>query len=93
MPANQEPAEAPVTDHPAAAPRGTAEDAMAATRKEYGQWVAAAPIYHGNALIHNPLDPVPASNVELHGYDKGGLVVKTGSKAHEDLRKRVLGGS
>lgn len=69
----------------------TAEDVVEAQRKEYGQYVAKEPIYHGNALAYNPLDPVPVSNVEHHGYLDKGLVVKTGSKAHEDLRKQILG--
>lgn len=44
--------------------------------KEYGQYVAAAPIYVGNALAYAEGHPVPASNVKLHGYDKNGLVKK-----------------
>lgn len=78
--------------HPAATPSpDTAEGVVAAQRKEYGQFVAAQRIYSGSALIYNPLDPVPATNVELHGYLEAGLVVKTGSKAHDQLRQEVLG--
>lgn len=81
--------------HPAATPMPvqpqTAEDVLAAQRKEYGQYVAAQPIYSGNALVYNTGDPVPASNVEHHGYLDGGLVVKTGSKAHEQLLKELAG--
>lgn len=72
-------------------PSATAEDTVAAQRKEYGQYVAKEQIYVGTALAYNPLDAVPASNVARHKYDEQGLVVKTGSKAHEDLRKQVLG--
>ena len=42
--------------------------------KEYGQWVANEAIYVGNALAYNEGDPVPASNVKRHGYDKSGQV-------------------
>jgi len=48
-------------------------DAQAA---EYGQYVAAAPIYVGLALAHNTGDPVPASNVNAHGWEAAGLVQK-----------------
>lgn len=72
-----------------ARPSTTAEDMVAAQRKEYGQYVAKEAIHVGNALAYNPGDPVPVSNVELHGYHD--RVVKTGSKAHEDLRKQILG--
>ena len=44
------------------------------TRKEYGQWVANQDIPHGTVLAYRAGDPVPASNVELHGYDRAGLV-------------------
>ncbi|GLW32274.1 hypothetical protein [Actinoplanes regularis] len=48
---------------------------------EYGQFVATSDIYVGTALAYREGDPVPASNVERHGYDKNGLVAKTGIKA------------
>jgi len=41
---------------------------------EYGTWVATQDIYAGLALAYREGDPVPVSNVELHGYDKNGLV-------------------
>lgn len=67
----------------------TAEEAVEANRKEYGQYVAVEPIYYGNALAHNPGDAVPAGNVARHGWAEAGKVVKTGSKAHKDLRARM----
>lgn len=67
----------------------TAEDFTSATRREYGQYVAKEQIFHGNALAYNPGDPVPASNVKLHKYDEQGVVVKTGSKAHQDLLRSL----
>lgn len=67
----------------------TAEDAVAAQRKEYGQYVAKEPIHHGYALAYNAGDPVPASNVAQHKYEELGLVVKTGSKAHQDLLRSL----
>ena len=72
----------------AAAP-ATAEDAIEATRKEYGIWVAATEIRLGYALIHNPGDPVPVSNVEHYGWAAEGRVVKVGTKAHKELRARL----
>lgn len=64
----------------------TAEDAQEATRKEYGQWVASQPIYIGTALGYNPGDAVGAAVVEERKWSEAGLVVKRGSKAHNDLR-------
>lgn len=63
----------------------TAEDFNAATRKEYGQYVAKEQIFHGYVLAYNAGDPVPASNVALYKYDEAGTVVKVGTKAHQEL--------
>lgn len=38
------------------------------------QYVAKAQIFHNNALAYNPGDPVPAPNVQAHGYERDGLV-------------------
>lgn len=46
------------------------------TRIEYGQWVAAQDIYVGTALAYREGDPVPDSNVQLHGYDQADLVTR-----------------
>jgi hypothetical protein len=43
---------------------------------EYGEWVAAQDIFAGLALAYREGDPVPKSNVALHGYDKNGMVRK-----------------
>lgn len=86
--AESSPTAAPTAASPAGVP-ATAEDVVAATRKEYGQYVAADQIFHGNALAYNQGDPVPASNVKLHGYDEDGRVVKAGSKAHGDLLRSL----
>jgi hypothetical protein len=71
-----------------AARPATAEAAREATIKEYGQWVAAEPIYFGTALGYNPGDAVGASVVEEHKLGEGDAprVVKTGSAAHKRLR-------
>lgn len=58
-----------------------ARQLRAEQEKEYGQYVAKDDIYVGTALAYRAGDPVPASNVEAHGYDKNGLVAKTGTKA------------
>lgn len=42
--------------------------------EEYGSWIAAGNIYHGNALAYTEGDPVPASNVIAYNYDRDGLV-------------------
>lgn len=55
----------------------TFEDAMAwraSQVEEYGSWVAAQDIYHGNALAYVAGDPVPATNVKAYDYDVKGLV-------------------
>lgn len=62
-------------------PDAAARDLIAAQTKEYGTWTATQDIYVGVALAYKAGDPVPASNVEAHGYDKNGLVAKAGSKA------------
>ncbi len=57
----------------------TFEDAMAwraSQVEEYGSWVAAQDIYHGNALAYTAGDPVPASNVKQYDYDVQKLVVR-----------------
>lgn len=48
---------------------------------EYGTYVAAQDIYAGLALAYREGDPVPVSNVELHGYDKNGMVRKVAEEA------------
>lgn len=57
------------------------EQQYAAQLEEYSQYVAAGPIYVGNALAYNEGDPIPASNVKALGYEKHGLAVRRGSKA------------
>lgn len=64
----------------------TAVDALEATRKEYGTWVAAEPIYAGTALAYNAGDAVGLEVVELYGFADQGRVVKVGTKAHKELR-------
>ena len=49
---------------------------VAATREEWGQYVASQDIYVGTALAYIKGDPVPAANVAAHGYDEAGLVEK-----------------
>jgi hypothetical protein len=70
----------------AAARPATAEDVLAANRKEYGTWVAKEPIYFGTALGYNPGDAVGLDVVERHGLADEGRVVKVGTKAHKELR-------
>jgi hypothetical protein len=67
----------------------TAEDAVEANRKEYGQYVAAEPIFFGTALAYNRGDAVPADNVARHKYLDDSKVVKVGSKAHKELREAM----
>lgn len=57
------------------------DDFQAEQAKDWGTYVAVAQIFVGNALAYNPGDPVPASNVELHGYAEDGLVAKRNTKA------------
>jgi hypothetical protein len=67
-------------------PTAEAESRRQAQEKEYGTWVAADDINVGNALAYAKGHPVPASNVERHGYDKQGLVVKAGTKAANEAQ-------
>lgn len=52
----------------------------AAIRKDYSQYVATETIYYDGAVAYREGDPVPASNVERHGYDEAGVVKKVESK-------------
>jgi hypothetical protein len=52
---------------------------------EWGEWVAIGDIYVGNALAARRGDAIPKSNVEKHGYDKDGLVVKRNSKEGREI--------
>lgn len=54
------------------------------TAREYGQWVATQDIPWGSVVAYRAGDPVPASNVELHGYDKAGLVERVAEAADFD---------
>lgn len=58
----------------------TAEAQAEAVRKEYGAYVALQPIDHDGVRAYNTGDPVPVSNVELHGYLEAGKVAKVGTK-------------
>lgn len=72
----------------------TAEDRLAETAREYGQYVAKQQIYSGDALIYNPGDPVPATAVERFRYHDAGYVAKVGTKDHrefENERRARLG--
>lgn len=60
-------------------------DFIARQQKEYGLYVAAEQIFHGNALAYNPGDAIPVENCERLGYMEQGLAVKVGTKAHKDL--------
>ncbi len=57
----------------------TVEDFAAAQAAEYAIYRAVVPIYHDGARAFNPGDPVPASNVEEHGYLASGFVVEAGT--------------
>lgn len=70
---------------PSPAPDAAARDLIAAQSKEYGTYVATQDIYVGVALAYRAGDPVPVSNVEAHGYDKNGLVAKSGTKAAAEV--------
>jgi hypothetical protein len=95
MPAHQVPeSSVPEGAAPVAPQPKTAEEAIAAADKEYGAWVATQQIYVGTALAYNEGDPVPASNVARHGYDKAGLAARRstneGKAALQRVRESVL---
>jgi len=48
--------------------------AKAAEIAEWNTYRAVSPIFHDGIRAYNEGDPVPVSNVVLHGYDKDGLV-------------------
>lgn len=58
-----------------------AEALRKAQADEWGQFVAVAPIDYDGVRAYNTGDPVPATNVRLHGYEAAGLVAKTSTKA------------
>lgn len=57
--------------------------------EEWGQYVAAQTITYGGAIAYLPGDPVPASNVKRHGYEKDGLVHKTGGAEARKLAQAL----
>lgn len=59
----------------------TPDEYEAAVAEEWGQFVAAAPIYFDGVLAYQAEAPVPASNVKAYGYEKQGLVKRTNTKA------------
>ena len=59
------------------------EDFAAAQAAEYAAFVATEPILVDGARAYNVGDPVPASNVEKHGYVQLGVVRKTTDPAPE----------
>lgn len=62
-------------------PDAPARQLAQAQTTEYSQWVAARDIYHGTALAYRKGDPVPASNVKAHGYDRTGDATATNDSA------------
>jgi hypothetical protein len=58
----------------------TLEEFQARQAAEYGQFVAKQNIYYDGALAYTAGHPVPASNVEAHGYLGDGLVERVASK-------------
>lgn len=63
----------------------TADQVRKAQQDEYGTFVALEPIDHNGARAYNTGDPVPASNVELHGYLEAGQVARRSTKAAQAI--------
>jgi hypothetical protein len=59
------------------------EDFAAAQAAEYATYVATEAILVDGARAYNPGDPVPASNVEKHGYVQLGVVRKASDPVPE----------
>lgn len=55
----------------------TVEEYRAEQQAEYAQYRALLPITYDGVRAYNAGDPVPASNVELHGYEVGVQVERT----------------
>jgi hypothetical protein len=73
-------------------PLATADEVKvraAEQKKEWGTYVAIGPIHHNGVLAYTAGDPVPVSNVELHGYDNDGLVAKVDTKAGQDVIREL----
>jgi len=56
--------------------RRAVEERRRARNVEYGTYVAKSQIPWGSVIAFQPGDPVPASTVEAHGWDKLNLVTK-----------------
>lgn len=52
--------------------------------KEWNTYIAVADITYNGARAYNAGDPVPASNVERHGYLTDKLVARIGTKAADE---------
>ena len=66
------------------------EDFAAAQAAEYATYVATEPILVDGARAYNVGDPVPASNVEKHGYVQLGVVRKATDPAPEPAADEPL---
>lgn len=66
----------------------TAEEYLARQATEWGTYVAIAPIYVDGVLARQVGEPVPASNVERHGYLEQGLVAKSTTKAAKAVTEK-----
>lgn len=62
-----------------------------AREKEWGTYVAVAPILYDGVLAANPGDPVPVSVVEAHGYADDNLVAKVTTKTGQAAIAAVTG--
>lgn len=64
----------------------TAEDQRKAIAEEYGQWVAAEPIFIDGVLAFAEGHPVPVGHVKKFGFDKSGVVSSTKSAPAKDAK-------
>jgi hypothetical protein len=77
------------TPAPAVATPEEVQSFRAEQEKEWGQYVALAPISFNGAPAYNAGDAVPASNVAKYKYDEQGLVGKVGAKATNEVIRSI----
>lgn len=65
------------------------EKLRAALEQDWGTFIAVQPISFNGAPAYNVGDPVPASNVQRHGYEAQGLVAKVTTKAGQDVARQL----
>ena len=81
-----------MTENVSETPLATAEETsefVEAQVKEYGTFVAIAPISFNGIPAYNIGDPVPVSNVERYNYERDNLVARIDNEAGQRMIREI----